>query len=79
MLSENISEQNGFIRMMVGIALVSFGTARISRDPDCMIGKLMVVGGAMKVAEGYYQYCPVTAMIVDEDDYDYAYEEDMVN
>lgn len=77
MLSENISEQNGFIRMMVGVALVSFGTARISRNPNCLIGKLMVVGGSMKVAEGYYQYCPVTAMMMDEDYYDY--EEDMVN
>lgn len=76
MLSENISEQNGFVRMICGIALVSFGTARISRKPGCFIGKLMVIGGAMKVAEGYYQYCPVTAMIADEEDY--AYEENMM-
>ncbi|MGN7118449.1 YgaP-like transmembrane domain [Lysinibacillus odysseyi] len=77
MLSENISEQNGFIRMICGIALVSFGTARISRKPDCLIGKLMVIGGAMKVAEGYYQYCPVTAMVVNDEDY--GYEDDMMN
>ena len=76
MLTENISEQNGFIRIICGIALVSFGTARISRNPSCLIGKLMVIGGAMKVAEGYYQYCPVTAMVADgEDD---IYGEDML-
>ena len=63
MLSENISEKNGFIRMMCGIALVSFGTARIARNPDCLIGKAMIVGGAMKVAEGYYKYCPLTEYV----------------
>lgn len=74
MLPQNISEQNGFIRMICGTALVSFGTARISRNPNCLIGKIMIVGGAMKVAEGYYQYCPVMAMIADEEEYDYAEE-----
>ena len=73
MLLQNISEQNGFIRMICGTALVSFGTARISRDPDCLIGKIMIIGGAMKMAEGYYQYCPLTAMVVDQE-YDYAEE-----
>ena len=74
MLPQNISEQNGFIRMICGTALVSFGTARISRNPNCLIGKIMIVGGAMKVAEGFYQYCPVVAMMGDEDEYDYAEE-----
>jgi hypothetical protein len=77
MLTENISERNGFIRMVCGVALVSFGTARISRNPDCLIGKLMIIGGSMKVAEGYYQYCPVTAMAADDEHYNY--EEDMMN
>ena len=63
MLSENISEKNGFIRMICGIALVSFGTARIARNPDCLIGKAMIIGGAMKVAEGTYQYCPLTEFV----------------
>lgn len=63
MLSQNISEENGFIRTICGIALVSFGTARIARDPDCLLGKAMIIGGAMKVAEGYYQYCPLTEFV----------------
>ena len=63
MLPQNISEKNGFIRMMCGIALVSFGTARIARNPDCLIGKAMIIGGSMKVAEGYYQYCPLTEFV----------------
>ena len=60
MLPQNISEKNGFIRMICGITLVSFGIARIARNPDCLIGKAMIIGGAMKVAEGSYQYCPLT-------------------
>ena len=68
MISKNISKQNGFIRTMSGIILVSFGTARIARKPDCLLGKAMIIGGAMKVAEGYYQYCPVVAMLDDQEE-----------
>lgn len=63
MLPQNISEKNGFIRTICGIALVSFGTARIARNPDCLVGTAMIIGGAMKVAEGYYQYCPLTELV----------------
>ena len=63
MLPQNISEKNSFIRMICGIALVSFGTARIARNPDCLIGTAMIIGGAMKVAEGSYQYCPLTELV----------------
>ena len=70
MLSQNISEKNGFIRTICGIALVSFGTARIARNPDCLLGKAMIIGGAMKVAEGYYQYCPIVAMLDTEEEMD---------
>ena len=65
MLPQNISEKNGFIRMICGITLVSFGIARIARNPDCLIGKAMIIGGAMKVAEGSYQYCPLTELVAD--------------
>ena len=69
MLPQNISEKNGFIRMMCGIALVSFGTARIARNPDCLVGKVMIIGGAMKVAEGFYQYCPLTELAASDTEY----------
>ena len=49
--------------MICGIALVSFGTARIARNPDCLVGTAMIIGGAMKVAEGFYQYCPLTELV----------------
>ena len=77
MLSENISEKNGFIRMICGIALVAFGTARISRNPDCVVGMTMIIGGAMKVAEGSYQYCPLTELVAgdtEDDQSGFTYE-----
>lgn len=66
MLTPNISEQNAFVRMICGVTMTSFGTARLARNSTCKIGMLMVVAGAMKVAEGYYQYCPVVAMMEEE-------------
>lgn len=65
-LTPNISDLNGFMRMICGVTMTSFGTARLARNPKCMIGMVMVVAGAMKVAEGYYQYCPVVAMMEEE-------------
>jgi len=68
-LSQNISEKNGFMRTICGITLVSFGTARIARNPDCLLGKAMIIGGAMKVAEGFYQYCPLTELAANDTEY----------
>ena len=63
MLQENISEQNAFIRLMCGVGMTAFGVGRIARDPHCTVGRMMILAGAMKVAEGIYQYCPIVAMM----------------
>lgn len=62
MLEPNISEQNAFIRLICGVTSTSIGIARIARVPNCMRGHLLILFGAMKVAEGMYQYCPLVAM-----------------
>ena len=62
MLPENISEQNGFIRLIAGVSCVGFGTAKLARNANCKIGMSLVLLGAMKVAEGLYQYCPIVAL-----------------
>lgn len=67
MLNPNISETNAFIRMMCGVAMTAFGVGRIARNPQCTTGRIMILAGSMKVAEGYYQYCPVTAMAKSEE------------
>lgn len=66
-LEVNISERNAFIRLICGVSMVSFGTARMAKDSSSMIGTAMIVAGAMKVAEGIYQYCPIVAL-TDTDD-----------
>ena len=63
MLEQNISETNAFVRMMCGVAMTAFGIGRIAHDPKCTAGRAMIIAGAMKVAEGYYQYCPLTAIM----------------
>lgn len=66
MLTPNISETNAFIRMMCGVAMTAFGVGRIAHKPQCTVGRMMILAGSMKVAEGYYQYCPVVAMAKSE-------------
>ncbi|BDH63273.1 hypothetical protein MTP04_34030 [Lysinibacillus sp. PLM2] len=61
-MEENISERNGFMRLMCGVAMTAMGTAHLARDSKAL-GFTMVAAGAMKVAEGIFLYCPVKAMI----------------
>lgn len=75
MLQPNISESNAFVRMMCGVAMTAFGIGRIAHNPKCTVGRLMIFAGSMKVAEGYYQYCPLTAVIKDDDDEDVVMSE----
>ena len=80
MLQPNISEKNAFIRMMCGIAMTAFGIGRISRNPKCTTGRMMILAGAMKVTEGYYQYCPVVATLDSKEETEnYTYKEEMGN
>lgn len=68
MLEQNISEKNAFMRMICGVAMTAFGIGRIAHDSKCSVGRVMILAGAMKVAEGYYQYCPVTAMMKQDEE-----------
>ena len=62
MLEPNISDENGFIRLICGFTCTSIGIAKIARVPNCKVGHTLIVLGAMKIAEGIYQYCPIVAM-----------------
>ena len=35
-------------------------SARIARNPDCPIGKAMIIGGGDESSGRIYQYCPLT-------------------
>ena len=67
MLEPNISDENGFMRLICGVTSTSIGVARISRVPTCKIGHMLILLGAMKIAEGIYQYCPIVAMTKQEE------------
>ena len=68
MLEPNISDENGFMRLICGVTITSIGIAKISRVPNCKIGHTLIVLGAMKIAEGIYQYCPIVAMTSQEEE-----------
>lgn len=63
MLEENISERSAFMRLICGISMTGCGIGRITHRPNCWTGHLMIAAGAMKIAEGVFQYCPMKAMM----------------
>ena len=67
MLEPNISDENGFLRLICGVTSTSIGVARLARVSNCRIGHMLILLGAMKIAEGIYQYCPIVAMTKQEE------------
>nr|WP_234447768.1 DUF2892 domain-containing protein [Viridibacillus soli] len=61
--SENLSTKNAFMRLTCGVGMTAFGIGRISRNPNCTRGRMMIIFGAMKTAEGILKYCPTKAMM----------------
>ena len=59
MQQANLSDRNAYCRFMLGTSMTAFGIAKVSRNPDCTKGKLMIAIGAMKMAEGVFKYCPI--------------------
>lgn len=62
MLKPNISDTNAFLRLICGVTCTSFGTARLARQSNCKIGMMLTILGAMKIAEGIFEYCPIVAL-----------------
>ncbi|ACA37851.1 DUF2892 domain-containing protein [Lysinibacillus sphaericus] len=63
MQQANLSEKNAFCRFAMGTSLTAFGIAKVSRNPNCTKGRLMIALGAMKMAEGIFKYCPAKALM----------------
>ncbi|WP_279664749.1 YgaP family membrane protein [Ectobacillus ponti] len=57
---QNIGIVNALIRITVGLTMISFSSAKLVRKPWCVMSKVSVILGAMKVAEGIVRFCPVT-------------------
>lgn len=63
MQETNLSEKNAFCRFAMGTSLTAFGIAKVSRNPNCTAGRLMIAFGAMKMAEGIFKYCPTKSLL----------------
>ncbi|KOP79559.1 hypothetical protein AMS59_06810 [Lysinibacillus sp. FJAT-14745] len=63
MQETNLSEKNAFCRFAMGTSMTAFGIAKVSRNPNCTAGRLMIAFGAMKMAEGIFKYCPTKALL----------------
>ncbi|PPA68981.1 YgaP family membrane protein [Jeotgalibacillus proteolyticus] len=61
-MHSNISGVNSFVRMIIGLTVLSFATGRMSRKPWKQSYILLAALGAMKVAEGLMHYCPLVAL-----------------
>lgn len=58
----NIGIINAFIRITAGLAMLSWCTAKLVKNPWRDSYFLVAICAAMKVAEGIVRYCPMTAM-----------------
>lgn len=57
-MKKNVGRMDAYFRIMMGIALVTFGGARLVRKRGRK-GTLMVLFGASKLAEGLTRFCPM--------------------
>jgi hypothetical protein len=61
-VAPNIGIINALIRITFGLTIVSLCTAKLVRRPRSNSYLIMIIMGAMKVAEGIVRYCPVTEL-----------------
>lgn len=62
-MKPNISFINAFIRLVLGLTLFSFATAKLSRRPFCRTSQWVAFFSAKTIAEGVMRYCPFTALV----------------
>lgn len=65
-VEKNIGILNALIRITAGLTLLAWCTAKLSKRPYCNSYIWLSICGAMKVAEGIVRFCPITAMIQNE-------------
>lgn len=84
MLRPNISIMNALIRITAGLTILAYGTAKLTRKKCSNSILILIVLGAMKVAEGILRFCPMTflskkCMIMVEQRQNGDHEEDFVS
>lgn len=59
---QNLSPGTAYARFMLGSVMTAYGTVRLLREPKSRSGKMLVLLGSMKAAEGATKFCPRKAM-----------------
>jgi hypothetical protein len=59
-IKQNIGILNALIRITIGLTVLSWCTAKLVKQPWRDSYLVVVMCGAMKVAEGIVRFCPVT-------------------
>lgn len=59
-VSQNIGIVNALIRITIGLTVVSWSTAKFIKHPWRDSYLIIILLGAMKVAEGIVRFCPWT-------------------
>lgn len=72
MVKQNIGIINSLVRITAGLTMLAWSTAKLSRKPHNQSYLVVAMLGAMKVGEGITRYCPVTAMIENQNGQDSA-------
>ena len=59
---QNLSPGTAFFRFMLGSVMTTYGTVRLLHEPKSRSGKMLVLCGSMKAAEGATKFCPTKAI-----------------
>ncbi|OIJ14166.1 hypothetical protein BKP35_08200 [Anaerobacillus arseniciselenatis] len=59
-ITPNIGLLNSFIRLTCGFTMLAWGTSKLVKRPFSNSPIIAIVLGAMKVAEGFTRFCPLT-------------------
>lgn len=62
-ITPNIGLLNSFIRITSGFTMLAWGTSKLIKRPFRNTPLLVIMMGAMKVAEGMTRFCPLTFFI----------------
>ncbi|HET7521766.1 MAG TPA: DUF2892 domain-containing protein [Bacillales bacterium] len=62
-MKPNISVLNAMMRITCGLTAVAWATSRLVRRPRRLGFLIVVMAGAMKVAEGFFRYCVLTGIL----------------
>jgi len=59
---QNLSPGTAYVRFMLGSVMTAYGTIQLLREPKSRSGKMLVLYGSMKAAEGATKFCPTKAI-----------------